>query len=81
MKAYPFLHKNPTSGQTTIEEGLDLRDWFAGLALQGLLPDAFQEAPSNYPEGKLADTWAEMAYELADAMMKARLIKKEVPNE
>ena len=80
MKAYPYMHKHPTSGQTTISEGLDLRDWFAGLALQGILPDAFQEAPSDYPEGKLADTWAEMAYELADAMMKQRN-KKEVPNE
>jgi hypothetical protein len=78
MKAYPFQHKNPTSGLTTASEGKDLRDWFAGMALQGILPDAFQEAPLNYPEGKLADTWSAIAYEIADAMMKAR---KGVPNE
>ena len=78
MKAYPFLHKHPTTGNTTMSDGMDLRDWFAGQALQGILPDAFQEAPSNYPEGKLADTWSAIAYEIADAMLKAR---KDVPNE
>jgi hypothetical protein len=78
MKAYPFQHKNPTSGLTTASEGMELRDWFAGMALQGILPDAFQEAPLNYPEGKLADTWSAIAYEIADAMMKAR---KEVSHE
>ena len=72
MKAYPFIHKHPTTGNTTMAEGMDLRDWFAGLALSGLLPDAFQEAPSNYPEGKLVITWSSIAYEIADAMMKER---------
>jgi hypothetical protein len=69
MKAYPFLHKNPTSGQTTIEEGMELRDWFAGQALQGLLAS------------EVIDTMASFAirsYLLADLMMKQR---KEVPNE
>ena len=36
MKAYPFIHKDPTSGLTRMEEGMDLRDYFAGLALQGM---------------------------------------------
>lgn len=72
MKAYPFLHKHPTSGETTMSDGMDLRDWFAGMALQGILPDSFQEAPSNYPEGKLVDTWSQIAYEIADAMMLQR---------
>jgi len=35
MKAYPYMHKHPTSGQTTISDGMDLRDYFAGQALQG----------------------------------------------
>lgn len=72
MKAYPFIHKHPTTGNTTMAEGMDLRDWFAGLALSGILPDAFQEAPSNYPADKLANTWSGIAYEIADAMMKER---------
>jgi len=80
MKAYPYMHKHPTSGQTTMSDGMDLRDWFAGMALQGILPDAFQQAPLNYPEGKLADTWSAIAYEIADAMIKQREVK-DVPNE
>jgi hypothetical protein len=69
MKAYPFLHKNPTSGQTTIEEGMELRDWFAGQALQGLLASEVIDT---------MDSFAIRSYLLADLMMKKR---KEVPNE
>jgi len=71
MKAYPYMHKHPTSGQTTISEGMDLRDWFAGLVLQGIY------AKGNFPTGIMFDT-AKEAYAIADEMMKAR---KEVPNE
>ena len=69
MKAYPYMHKHPTSGQTTIEEGLDLRDWFAGHALQGLLTS--DDIDASYAT-------AVLCYRMADAMMKARLIKKDV---
>jgi hypothetical protein len=67
MKAYPYMHKHPTSGQTTIEEGMDLRDYMAAKAMQALIDNdgLFSEIPTQ-------------AYVLADAMMKAR---KEVPNE
>ena len=69
MKAYPYMHKHPTSGQTTISEGMDLRDWFAGQALQGLLASDVQDT---------INVFVAKAYELADLMMKQR---KEVPNE
>jgi len=69
MKAYPFLHKHPTSGQTTISEGKDLRDWFAGMALQGLLASDVEDT---------INVFAAKSYELADLMMKQR---KEVPHE
>jgi len=73
MKAYPFQHKNPTSGLTTASEGMDLRDWFAGLAMQGVMRDLDEEfEPSEF------DDLAEFFYRMADAMMKVR---KEVPNE
>ena len=68
MKAYPYMHKHPTSGQTTMSDGMDLRDWFAGLAMQFLL---------GYEESTLEND-AEVAYKMADFMMKQR---KEVPNE
>ena len=70
MKAYPYMHKHPTSGQTTISEGLDLRDWFAGLAMQGLMID--NPSPAC---GYIATT----AYAMADAMLKAREVKHEQP--
>ena len=77
MKAYPYMHKHPTSGQTTISEGLDLRDWFAGHALQG-----FIASPRGTPDGSDAtdEYYAKCAYIVADAMMKQRN-KKEVPHE
>jgi len=71
MKAYPYMHKHPTSGQTSIEEGMDLRDWFAGIALQGLLA-----SDVNSP----LEMFVKQSYRVADAMMKQRN-KKEVPNE
>ena len=69
MKAYPYMHKHPTSGQTTISEGMDLRDWFAGMALQGLLASDVEDT---------INAFAAKSYELADLMMKQR---KEVPHE
>ena len=68
MKAYPYMHKHPTSGQTTISEGKDLRDWFAGKALQGMMVDVY--APD-------CDYIAKTTYEIADAMMKQREVKNE----
>lgn len=69
MKAYPYMHKHPTSGQTEIEAGMDLRDYFAGQALQGLLASDVRDT---------MDSFAIRSYVLADLMMKQR---KEVPNE
>ena len=68
MKAYPYMHQHPTSGLTTEIDGMDLRDWFAGLAMQIFI--ARQRT-------SLADD-AKDSYELAHLMMKQR---KEVPNE
>ena len=68
MKAYPYMHKHPTTGQTTISEGMDLRDYFAGLAMQKLMGSAD------------VDDCCQSAYTWADAMMKQRN-NKEVPNE
>ena len=69
MKAYPFLHKHPTSGETTISEGMDLRDYFAGQALQGLLASNVSDTMENF---------VARSYVLADLMLKQR---KEVPDE
>ena len=70
MKAYPFMHKHPTSGQTEIEAGMDLRDYFAGLAMQAIIMSIDDKDDMSAPI-------TESAYKWADAMMKAREVKNE----
>jgi hypothetical protein len=65
MKAYPFLHKHPTTGETTLSEGMDLRDYFAGQALSLFQRDCFLEDDE-------ISQHATLAYQMADEMMKAR---------
>jgi len=69
MKAYPYMHKHPTSGQTEIAAGMDLRDWFAGQALTGLLASDVRDSMNIF---------IERSFLIADLMMKKR---KEVPYE
>ena len=69
MKAYPFIHKHPTTGNTTMADGMDLRDWFAGLAL----PTAIKEVEES--ETYSLTEVAAIAYQYADAMMKQREVK------
>ena len=66
MKAYPFIHKHPTTGNTTMAEGMDLRDYFAGQALLGLLASDVHSP---------LETFVKESYRVADAMMKAREVK------
>ena len=47
------------------QQGLSLRDWFAGHALQGMLAK-----PSNI--AGMHDSYAEDAYRYADEMLKVR---------
>lgn len=63
MKAYPY---DPSHD---VESGMDLRDWFAGMALNGLTsrPDP---VPSQLGPPPLS--MSERAYLVADEMMKAR---------
>ena len=75
MKAFP--NKNtiikyagkfgPIHEKEEIQNGMDLRDYFAAKALTGLLT----EASVDYKD----DAITELAYNLADAMMKAREVK------
>jgi len=68
MKAYPYMHKHPTSGQTEIAAGMDLRDWFAGKAMQSFIYGWIVRG--DFPETDMIV--AEHAYRMADAMMKQR---------
>jgi hypothetical protein len=63
MKAFPTAADN---GHSTNQDGMDLRDYFAAKAMQGILASFVGE---DLPDENIA-TGA--AYEYADAMMKAR---------
>jgi hypothetical protein len=56
--------------QNVYSTGMDLRDWFAGMALQGLIPIV------GIPCDEVDNLWdldtAKRAYALADAMLEAR---------
>ena len=56
MKAFPY-------DRTKEIAGMDLRDWFAGLAMQGMLAD---------PQVAVHRDIAIDAYYMADVMMEAR---------
>jgi len=47
-----------------LQDGMSLRDWFAGQAVVGLLAQTDKALP--------ADTFAQNAYTVADAMLEAR---------
>jgi hypothetical protein len=64
MKAFPTLNWVHQHGQPPNDEGMDLRDYFAAKAMQSL--------SNNNDMEDLEDVFAEQAYRIADAMMKAR---------
>ena len=55
----------------SVNEGMTLRDWFAGQALTGLL--AGRQPNNTYPAEHLAET----SYAMADVMLAARLTTQE----
>ena len=66
MKAFPTLADN---GHITTQDGMDLRDYFAAKAMQGICVSK-DEAGTLIHHGY---EWiASEAYKIADAMMEAR---------
>lgn len=62
-----FPHGNPTHGG---DIGMTLRDWFAGMALQGLLASPRPCVPEEKPVTDYV--LASFSYTVADAMLKER---------
>ena len=62
--AFPGLH--PSAECRFREEGMTLRDYFAAKALQGMF------ASGNLPKSVTDEELAAVAYQTADAMLKAR---------
>lgn len=79
VKAFPslYVHFNKTDEMSeprliaNSHHGMDLRDYFAAKAMQGNI--------ASCPTGDYLDIvlCAKWAYEMADAMMKARVIDNE----
>lgn len=71
-----YIDGKPRGMQTTNRggwcEGLSIRDWFAGQALCGYLPD-----PSVSDRGGGMRLIAKAAYDMADAMIAARNARKD----
>ena len=65
MKAYPTTYRNYDESIDHDCSGMELRDYFAAKALNGLVAKAVSENQS-------AEIAAEAAYMFADAMMEAR---------
>lgn len=65
------LHSHPAHGDMMVPNpGMSLRDWFAGMALSGVVN---QCAGDTMPPNCDHETWfATSAYRIADAMLAAR---------
>jgi hypothetical protein len=65
----PAAFPRPFSGTTQYaQDGMTLRDYFAAKAMQAVITGyATQNKVDSY-----SDYWAGFAYEMADAMLKAR---------
>lgn len=65
-------YNNPTQ---VYHPGMSLRDWFAGMALQGMLASPVRPEnteDSEVPEDMAISAWAAYSFKLADAMMAER---------
>ena len=64
--AFPVQYSNEADGPTVMPHvGMTLRDYFAAKAMQGFLT-------AEYASTYRPEVWAKDAYEMADAMLKAR---------
>ena len=75
MKAFPESVWDYDSQQYLTINGMDLRDYFAAKALQGLMAGRWQTDCHGARHNAYqvdAPEWAKSAYVFADAMMKAR---------
>ena len=66
MKAFPTTIDN--EGYQIDHQGMDLRDYFAAKAMQGMLTNQ----PLRIDVMLNGDSLAQSSYQIADAMMKAR---------
>ena len=71
--AFPVQYSNEADGPTVMpSEGMSLRDYFAGMAMQGSIGIALE----GYSSDTVKTTIGKFSYDIADAMLKAREVKR-----
>ncbi len=78
--AYPALDQDSMGRLTMESSGMTLRDYFAAKALPAILAQEDGGIQSHNPENhisatsevRVAEMWAEQAYQIADAMLRER---------
>jgi hypothetical protein len=71
--AFPSPEWSDAHGNIAHQEyGMTLRDYFAAKALQGLILNS--QGTQGFDMALIQSTGAELSYEFADAMMKARAL-------
>lgn len=71
--AFPNFREIDQHGLVHQNDGMSLRDWFAGRAMQALAPGTFEAAcEEGQTAAKAAEVVADVAYRMADAMIAAR---------
>jgi hypothetical protein len=70
--AFPSPPSQHSNGFYSTGEGMTLRDYFAAKAMSAVLKELWQQGEHSSPIPPLA---AKFAYEMADAMLKAREAK------
>ena len=64
--AFPLVYVDGTNTTLEIHSGMTLRDWFAGMAMQGMVASDTERSPEQVP------IIVRSAYIVADAMLKER---------
>ena len=74
MKAFPSKTHSDDFHQHFVEKGMDLRDYFAGLAMQAIVSNdhAMNHINRVYKGIPVVRGVSMLSYEYADAMMEAR---------
>jgi hypothetical protein len=70
--AFPVTRIDGDGISYNTHSGMTLRDWFAGMALQGILASCPEGMRTNSPTLIPAKEWAKAAYYAADAMLAER---------
>lgn len=70
--AFPRPQAETSAGGNYEQDGMTLRDWFAGQGIGAVIRQCAPDLRSMHGHENLEDYFASKAYAVADAMLKAR---------